>query len=163
MQALGTPTVEQWPLLPRLPDFSTSFPKFRGKVRDGSTRTRARAHPAAAPHARALRVPQSWARIAPNLDADGLDLLSHLLVYDPAHRYSAAEALAHPYFADLTHPPPSAGMRLGASTAATGGVVAAGATAVPAAARGGDGGGGAAASAVAGAAHAQDADGDDVM
>lgn len=33
MQALGTPTVDQWPLLPRLPDYSPSFPKFRGKVR----------------------------------------------------------------------------------------------------------------------------------
>lgn len=70
---------------------------------------------------------QSWSKIAPRLDSDGLDLLSHLLVYDPAHRYSAAEALAHPYFAELTHLPAGASMRLGAAVAAASAAAAAGA------------------------------------
>ena len=39
--------------------------------------------------------------IAPTLDALGLDLLARMLVYDPAQRVTAREALTHPYFADL--------------------------------------------------------------
>ncbi|EFJ44855.1 mitogen-activated protein kinase 4, partial [Volvox carteri f. nagariensis] len=37
----------------------------------------------------------------PNADPLALDLLSRLLAFDPADRPSAAEALAHPYFAGL--------------------------------------------------------------
>lgn len=32
------------------------------------------------------------------------DLLSHLLAFDPSERFTAAEALQHPYFADLPAP-----------------------------------------------------------
>lgn len=37
----------------------------------------------------------------PTLDREGLDLLGRMLVYDPAARVTAREALTHPYFADL--------------------------------------------------------------
>jgi hypothetical protein len=30
---LGTPTEEEWPLLPSLPDYAATFPKFRRMVR----------------------------------------------------------------------------------------------------------------------------------
>jgi serine/threonine protein kinase len=39
--------------------------------------------------------------LLPSLCAAGHDLLSRLLKFDPRERMSAAEALAHPYFADL--------------------------------------------------------------
>eukprot|EP00050_Salpingoeca_kvevrii_P020110 m.94622 g.94622 ORF g.94622 m.94622 type:complete len:383 (+) comp8717_c0_seq4:56-1204(+) len=41
----------------------------------------------------------NFRQIAPEIEDECLlDLLSHLLVYDPRQRYSAAEALEHPYF-----------------------------------------------------------------
>lgn len=36
-----------------------------------------------------------------NLDKNGLDLLDRMLIYDPAKRISAKQALQHPYFDDL--------------------------------------------------------------
>lgn len=42
----------------------------------------------------------------PRTPSDAIDLLSHLLVYTPSSRLSAAEALAHPYFDELRQPPP---------------------------------------------------------
>ena len=38
------------------------------------------------------------ATAAASLGEQGLDLLDNLLQYDPARRYSAHQALAHPYF-----------------------------------------------------------------
>lgn len=32
-----------------------------------------------------------------NVDAEALDLIHHLLVFNPQQRYTAEEALAHPY------------------------------------------------------------------
>ena len=37
----------------------------------------------------------------PELDANGIDLLSKMLQYDPAKRIHATEALKHPYFDTL--------------------------------------------------------------
>lgn len=45
--------------------------------------------------------PGSLASHVKNLDENGLDLLSKMLVYDPAKRISGKMALKHPYFDDL--------------------------------------------------------------
>lgn len=70
-RVLGTPTEESWPGISQLPDYKPDFPRW----------------PA---------VPLSKA--VPQLDADGLDLLSKMLIYDPGRRISAKRALEHPYF-----------------------------------------------------------------
>jgi len=122
MRKLGTPTPEQWPLLTKLPDYSPSFPQFRGKVR----RCRWGVHCGlgdvhAPPHRDGVCLcdAQSWKTIAPGLDDAGLDLLSHMLCFDPAHRWAASEALAHPYFAEY-HYPGTASAALASSVAAGG-------------------------------------------
>lgn len=40
--------------------------------------------------------------LCPTLDAAGVDLLSKMLRYDPAERITAADALEHPFFYDMT-------------------------------------------------------------
>lgn len=68
---LGTPTEEDWPGVTTFPDFKASFPKWSrnfGKA------------------------------LVDGLDENGMDLLDGLLVYDPAGRISAKQALNHPYF-----------------------------------------------------------------
>lgn len=69
---LGTPTEDDWPGVTSYPDFKTSFPKW--KREEGPLCT--------------------------NLDEDGLDLLGHMLAYDPAGRISAKSACNHRYFED---------------------------------------------------------------
>ncbi|KAJ1767219.1 Cyclin-dependent kinase catalytic subunit, partial [Coemansia sp. RSA 2523] len=71
---LGTPTEEIWPDVTSLPDYKPSFPKWQSK---------------------------NLAELVSGLDADGVDLLKRMLTYDPAHRISAKQALAHPYFNDI--------------------------------------------------------------
>ncbi|KAJ1864840.1 Cyclin-dependent kinase catalytic subunit [Coemansia sp. RSA 989] len=71
---LGTPTEEIWPDFTHLPDYKKSFPKWQAK---------------------------DLSKLIPKLDADGIDLLKRMLTYDPAHRISAKQALAHPYFNDI--------------------------------------------------------------
>lgn len=44
---------------------------------------------------------QDLARVIPELDANGIDLLAQMLHYDPAKRIHATEALKHPYFDSL--------------------------------------------------------------
>ena len=70
---LGTPNEEIWPDVNYLPDFKPSFPQWKKK-------------------------PLSEA--VPSLDANGIDLLDQMLVYDPSRRISAKRALIHPYFND---------------------------------------------------------------
>ena len=51
------------------------------------------------------------AALVPALDPTGIDLLTHMLQYDPARRITAQHALQHPFFADMigtTAPPPTA-------------------------------------------------------
>ena len=40
-------------------------------------------------------------QIVPTLDPVGLDLLSHMLRYEPSKRVTARTALTHPYFTDI--------------------------------------------------------------
>ncbi|XP_027763371.1 cyclin-dependent kinase 3 isoform X2 [Empidonax traillii] len=68
---LGTPTEVTWPGVTQLPDYKGSFPRWPKKeMKD----------------------------VVPNLDRDGRDLLTQLLLYDPSKRISAKAALNHQYF-----------------------------------------------------------------
>ncbi len=60
------------------PDFKSSFPKW---IRD------------------------TKAPLCTNLKSHGLDLLESMLIYDPAGRISAKQAVNHPYFDDFVLPP----------------------------------------------------------
>eukprot|EP00741_Cyanophora_paradoxa_P024531 tig00000269_g23685.t1 len=73
-RTLGTPNEDVWPGVSQLPDYKNTFPNWPV---------------------------QSLAKAVPQLDAAGLDLLSKMLVYEPAKRISAKAALEHPYFNDL--------------------------------------------------------------
>jgi serine/threonine protein kinase len=73
-RVLGTPNESNWPGVSLLPDYKETFPRWTG--------TDLAAH-------------------APGLDADGLDLLRKTLIYEPARRISAKQALQHPYFAGM--------------------------------------------------------------
>jgi cyclin-dependent kinase 7 len=65
------------------------------------------------------RPPQPWRTIFPSTVAsDGaLDLLSRMLVYDPASRISAADALRHPWFSMAPAPAPPESLPLPTSAA----------------------------------------------
>ncbi|XP_033835880.1 cyclin-dependent kinase 1 [Periophthalmus magnuspinnatus] len=73
-RTLGTPSNEVWPEVESLPDYKNTFPKWK---------------------------PGSLASMVKNLDKNGLDLLSKMLIYNPPKRISAREAMTHPYFDDL--------------------------------------------------------------
>ena len=70
---LGTPSEDVWPGVTRLRDWH-EFPQWK---------------------------PQDLSKVIPQLDAHGIDLLQKMLVYDPAKRIHATEALEHPYFDSL--------------------------------------------------------------
>ncbi|XP_041065508.1 cyclin-dependent kinase 1 [Carcharodon carcharias] len=72
-RTLGTPNNEIWPEVETLPDYKNTFPKWKAG---------------------------SLSQVK-NIDLNGLDLLAKTLIYDPARRISAKEALRHPYFDDL--------------------------------------------------------------
>jgi serine/threonine protein kinase len=72
---LGTPDEAAWPGVTSLPEFQQDvFPKWR---------------------------PRPLRDVVPALDAQGLDLLSRMLTYDPQQRVTARMALRHSYFADI--------------------------------------------------------------
>jgi serine/threonine protein kinase len=73
-RVLGTPTEATWPGVSTLPDYTSTFPTWKGK---------------------------ELSEVVPQLDAAGLDLLKQMLTYEPSKRISAKAALEHPYFADL--------------------------------------------------------------
>ena len=72
---LRTPTDDIWPGVSQLPDFKVHFPVWNTKCLD--------------------------THIGDCLDGNGFDLLDRMLIYDPAKRISAKQALQHPYFDDL--------------------------------------------------------------
>lgn len=47
-------------------------------------------------------MPESLGHLVPTLEQDGVDLLEQMLQYDPAKRITAADAMKHPYFSDLS-------------------------------------------------------------
>lgn len=73
-RTLGTPNSDVWPEVESLPDYKSSFPKWKS----GNLPT-----------------------MVKNLDKNGLDLLGKMLIYNPPERISAREAMTHPYFDDL--------------------------------------------------------------
>ncbi|KAK2049878.1 Pkinase-domain-containing protein [Colletotrichum caudatum] len=87
-RTLGTPTEDVWPGVTSYPDFKSSFPKW---IRDESQ------------------------PLCTNLDAEGLELLEMMLVYDPASRISAKSACNHPYFE--TYPDQHSGQTIRSSRA----------------------------------------------
>lgn len=73
-RTLGTPNNDVWPEVESLPDYKTSFPKWKAG---------------------------NLSSMVKNLDKDGHDLLAQMLIYDPPKRISARRALSHPYFDNL--------------------------------------------------------------
>lgn len=73
-RTLGTPTEETWPGVSQYRDFKGSFPKWSGKP---------------------------LAKIIPDLEPEGIDLLQQMLIYEPGKRISSIAAMQHPYFDDL--------------------------------------------------------------
>jgi serine/threonine protein kinase len=67
-RVLGTPKESVWPGVTSLPDFKSTFPKWN---------------------------PVNLTKHLPNLDKNGIDLLSKMIAYDPNQRISAREALEH--------------------------------------------------------------------
>ncbi|KAM6543509.1 hypothetical protein CsatB_007956 [Cannabis sativa] len=70
---LGTPNEEMWPGVSKLMNWH-EYPQWSA---------------------------QSLTKAVPNLDNDGLDLLSQMLQYDPSKRISAKKAMDHPFFDGL--------------------------------------------------------------
>lgn len=73
-RTLGTPNNEVWPDVESLPDYKNTFPKWKSG---------------------------NLANTVKNLDKNGIDLLTKMLIYDPPKRISARQAMTHPYFDDL--------------------------------------------------------------
>ncbi|KAG0626411.1 hypothetical protein M758_2G123700 [Ceratodon purpureus] len=70
---LGTPSEQSWPGVNKLRDWH-EYPQWQ---------------------------PQNLSRAVPDMGPDALDLLSRMLMFDPAKRVSAKVALHHPFFDDL--------------------------------------------------------------
>ena len=73
---LGTPNEQDWPGVTSFPDFKESFPKWERKADEELV------------NAEGVKI----------LGEEGLNLLDLLLVYDPAGRISAKQAVHHAYF-----------------------------------------------------------------
>lgn len=75
-QVLGTPNdlEESWPGVTKLPDYHNVFPKW---------------------------APKSLSTVCPNMDPQAIEVMSMMLIYNPAKRITAKEALMHPWFNDI--------------------------------------------------------------
>ncbi|CAH8386336.1 unnamed protein product [Eruca vesicaria subsp. sativa] len=71
---MGTPNEDTWPGVTSLPDYKSAFPKWKQTGLES---------------------------FVPNLDPNGIDLLSKMLLMDPTKRINARAALEHDYFKDL--------------------------------------------------------------
>lgn len=74
-KVLGTPTEATFPDITQLPAYSDTFPVWPAQV---------------------------LSDVIPGTDPQAIDLISHMLAYDPAVRISARLALDHPWFSDLS-------------------------------------------------------------
>ena len=74
---LGTPNEQTWPHVSEYPEWNKAFPTYP---------------------------PQVLASAYPMMEAQAVDLLSKLLVYQPGLRLSANEALSHTFFEGLPSP-----------------------------------------------------------
>ncbi|EDV32331.1 uncharacterized protein Dana_GF14103 [Drosophila ananassae] len=68
---LKTPTEDIWPGVTSLPDYKNTFPCWSTNQLTNQLK---------------------------NLDANGINLIQSMLIYDPVHRISAKDILEHPYF-----------------------------------------------------------------
>ncbi|KAH8352486.1 hypothetical protein KR084_004395 [Drosophila pseudotakahashii] len=68
---LKTPTEDIWPGVTSLPDYKNTFPCWSTNQLTNQLK---------------------------NLDANGVNLIQSMLIYDPVHRISAKDILEHPYF-----------------------------------------------------------------
>lgn len=82
---LGTPTEATWTGLSDLPNYKADFPCWPAVPLESAINPR----------------DQATGNIVKYLDADGLDLLQKMLIYEPGKRISAKQALLHPYFRDI--------------------------------------------------------------
>ncbi|KNC76955.1 CMGC/CDK protein kinase [Sphaeroforma arctica JP610] len=71
---LGTPSPDTWPELENLPLYSKIWTMY---------------------------APKPFTYLVPRLESEGIRLLSEMVVYEPAKRISAKEAMRHEYFEDL--------------------------------------------------------------
>lgn len=79
-RTLGTPDETNWPNVTKLPDYKSSFPKWPQ---------------------------QSVAIVLPHLCAEGIDLITKMMKYEPSQRISAKSALSHTYFNGITRNRPA--------------------------------------------------------
>ncbi|XP_049514542.1 cyclin-dependent kinase 1 isoform X1 [Dermacentor silvarum] len=70
-RTLGTPTEQTWPDVATLPDYKPSFPSWKENI---------------------------LPTLLPDMGNKAIDLLNKMLVYNPAKRISARDALKHQYF-----------------------------------------------------------------
>jgi len=70
----GTPDPDVWPQMKDLPLYKPDYPKYKG---------------------------ESLAKLVPNLDEAGLDLLDKMLKCNPLERITAKEAMNHSYLKDV--------------------------------------------------------------
>jgi cyclin-dependent kinase len=73
---LGTPTLQDYPGMVDLPEYSPNLP----------------------PYPR----PRNLHSLVPSLDEQGVDLMCHMLQFDPARRITAQAALEHSFFYEMT-------------------------------------------------------------
>lgn len=72
---LGTPNQEIWPDVVNLPDYKTTFPKWRGNnIKE---------------------------KLGKYLRSEGIELIRQMLIYDPSRRINAKTILKHDYFKHL--------------------------------------------------------------
>ena len=76
LRTFGTPTLADYPGIVDLPEYNPIMPRY-SPPKNGI------------------------ASLVPTLDANGVDLLTQMVQYDPARRITAQNALTHPFFSNM--------------------------------------------------------------